>query len=258
MKQGYIIICMCLIIVLTLPEIGLCGQQLFDKVEKPVAASISIRQKTQTELDKWEKKKIQLIAEYERLKQEEAFLDKVNKNLIAGKSRHENNLKSLVLRRKESLKIQKDMLPFLCNAVSELKDLISQGLPFLKEERETRLEKLEKIINDPDTGVAEKYRKTMEALFIEAGYGDTSEVLCEKIDVSGHEVLENVLRLGRISLFALSLDHKSAAYFNIIQNKWLVLDKKYIKPVYSAMEISRKRRTAELVSLPIGRLEAKP
>ncbi len=255
-KQKYTtIICLCIIILLMFSGYGFCRGKIFEKVEKAVNSSIDVRQKTQRELDRWEQKKTELIVEYDRLKQEEEFLDERNKTLIREKAQHENRLQSLILQKKESLKIQKDMLPFLHNVQKELAKSISDGLPFLQYERKSRMDKLEKIMDDPDVSIAEKYRKTMEALFIEAGYGNTMEIVRKKIKIKGQDVLEDVFRLGRISLFALSLDRKSAAYFNVTEHKWLLLDNKYIKPIYSAMEISRKRITAELVSLPIGRLE---
>ncbi len=233
---------------------GFCSEKTFETIEKSVSKSIVVRQKTQHKLDRWDQKKTRLIAEYERLKQEEEFLEDQNKTLTKKRLKHENRLQTLVAQKQENLKIQKDMLPFLHNVVMKLSQLISEGLPFLRNEREKRMGKLEKIMDDPDVSIAEKYRKTMEALFIEAGYGNTMEVVRKKITISGSEVLEDIFRLGRVSLFALSLDHKSAAYFNMVDNKWRTLDKKYIKSVYSAMEMSRNRRTAELVSLPIGRL----
>ncbi len=254
-QENVAMICLCAIIFLMFSAYGFCSENNGDKVEQYVSASIALRQKTQIKLDKWEHEKIQFIADYESLKQEKKILDQQNKILIKEKLKHQNRLRSLILQKQENIKIQEDMLPFLQNVVTELSQLIADGLPFLQGEREKRIAVLKKIMDDPDTGIAEKYRKTMETLFIEAGYGETTEITREKIKISGNEVLEDVFRLGRIAMFALSLDHQSAAYFNIMENKWLVLDKKYIKPVYSAMEISRKRRTAELVSLPIGRLE---
>ncbi len=252
------LICPCTIflsISLIFSGYGFCSEKTFDKVEKYVNKSIDLRQKNQKKFDKWEHKKTQLIAEYERLKQEEEFLDQKNKELINEKLKHENRLSSLVLQKNENIKIQKDMLPFLQNVVNEVSLLVSEGLPFLQKERKKRIVNLEKTVNDPYIKIAEKYRKTMETLFIEAGYGNTTEIVREKIIINGNEVIEDVFRLGRIAMFALSLDHKSGAYFNIVENRWVVLNKKYIRPVYSAMEISRKRKTAELVSLPIGRLE---
>ncbi len=236
---------------------GFCSEKTYDKVEKYVSKSIDLRQNNQKKLDQWEHKKIKLIAEYGRLKQEEEILDQKNKMLIKEKTKHENRLRSLVLQKNENIKIQKDMLPFLQHVVNEVSQLVAEGLPFLQKERKKRIVSLKETMNDPDIKIAEKYRKTMETLFIEAGYGNTTEIDREKIKINGNEVIEDVFRLGRISLFALSLDHKSGAYFNIAENRWVVLEKKYIKPVYSAMEISRKRKTAELVSLPIGRLENK-
>jgi len=257
-KQKYITIIGLCIIVLSVPGYGFCQGKTFKKVEKTVNTSITTRQKTQQKLDIWEQKKTKLIARYDRLKQEAQFLDMQNKALTDEKLKHQKRLSSLVLQKQESVKIEKDMLPFLRNVLARLGKLISNGLPFLHRERRVRIEKLKKIMDNADVSIAEKYRKIMEALFIEAGYGNTTEILRKKIKISGHQVVENVFRLGRISLFSLSLDHKSAAYFNMAENKWLPLDKKYITPIYAAMEMSRKQRSAELVSLPIGRLGNEP
>ncbi len=248
------IIGLCVIIILMFSGYGFCREKIFDKVKGSVDAAITIRRNAQSKLDKWEREEAELVAEYDRLKQEQTILEQENRTLLKERQNHKERLDSLVMQTQENLKIQKNMLPFLHDVVGRLSNLISGGLPFLVKERSLRIQRLKKIVDDPDTGIADKYRKTMEALFIEAGYGNSTEVVREKIVIGGNEVLEDIFRLGRISLFALSLDHKSAAYFNIIENRWHKLDKKYVEPVYAAIEISRKRRTAELVSLPIGRL----
>ena len=141
---------------------GFCSEKTYDKVKHYVNKSIDLRQKTQKKLDKWEHDKTQLIAEYERLKQGKEILDQQNKVLINEKLKHQNRLRLLVLQKQENLKIQKEMLPFLQNVVAELSQLIAEGLPFLLKERKKRIAGLKEIMDDPDTGIAEKYRKTME------------------------------------------------------------------------------------------------
>ena len=160
---------LCAIILLMFSGYGFCSDNNCEQVEKKVITSISLRQKTQGKLDKWEHERTQFIAEYERLKQEKENLDQQNKALINEKIKHENRLRSLVLQKQENLKIQNEMLPFLQNVVAELSQLIPEGLPFLLRERKERIAGLKKIMGDPDTGIAEKYRKIMEALSIISG-----------------------------------------------------------------------------------------
>jgi len=55
--------------------------------------------------------------------------------------------------------------------VDTLDKFVAEDLPFLKEERTQRVEILKHLLTDPQTGVAEKYRRILEAYQIEADYG---------------------------------------------------------------------------------------
>ena len=222
--------------------------------KKPVEQSIDTRQNSQKELEQWEQKKAALIAEYDQLKKENEVLKETNEQLLTEAAGHKELLESLVGQKQENMKIQQEMLPFLRQAQASLEALVTNDPPFLREERKIRLEKLRSVMDDLEITIAEKYRKLMEALFVEAEYGNTIEVSQDKIEIAGSEVLADIFRLGRISLFALGLDGQSAARFNVATNRWDPLEKAYIQSVHAAVEIGKKRRTVELLPLPIGRL----
>jgi hypothetical protein len=97
----------------------------------------------------------------------------------------------------------------------------------------------------------------MEALFIEAEYGNTIEVYQEKILLADEDMLVNVLRLGRISLFFETLDQQTAGYFDLAENLWRTLPQSANRDIRIAMEIGYKRRPADIVSLPLGRIGLK-
>ena len=120
-----------------------------------------------------------------------------------------------------------------------------------------RLVRLDKVLKDPGISFSEKYRKVMEALFIEAEYGSTIEVYQDKIvlnEGSGDGVLGNIFRLGRVSLFFLSLDNTVCGVFNPGKSQWEALPEDMLPAIRSAVEIGSKRRPVELLPLPIGRL----
>ena len=223
-------------------------------VKKKIAGSITTRQDTQTKLDKWEQKKSVMIAEYEQLKQEQEIMIEENNILVKEAFEHQELIDGLILQKQENLRIQKEMLPFLKEIQLKLESLVANDPPFLKEERRIRLEKLNSIMKDIDISIAEKYRKVMEALFVEAEYGNTIEVYQDKIDISGKNVMADIFRLGRISLFSISLDQASSAFFNVAENRWIPLEEKYNPSIKSVVEIGKKHRTVEVVSLPLGRL----
>jgi len=236
------------------PLPGWCGQNTAEKVKQPVEQSIEIRQKSQEKKDQWEQEKTKLVYLYNRLKQEHEILVSENKELTAAKTGQEALVQSLLKQKQESLRIQKEMLPFLKKIYARLEALVSTDPPFLKKERTTRLKTLDKVLNDLEISMAEKYRKVMEALFIEAEYGATIEVYQDKVMIKKEAVLGNIFRLGRVSLFFLSLDQQSCAYYNVAQKQWLPLADDYLLAIRSAVEIGTKRRPVELLSLPLGRL----
>jgi hypothetical protein len=227
------------------------------KVEKKVKMSIDTQQETQKKQENWESEKQELRDLYDWLAMENKAMTAENQRLSQDESNRKALIISLEQQKVESLRIQRELLPFLQSTLDRLEKRIEMDAPFLQKERHIRLEKLKSAMEDIDTNIGEKYRKVMEALFVEAEYGNTIEVYQEKILVSDYEILGNILRLGRVSLLFLSLDQTSAAMFNVAQNQWIPLDKSYIPSLEAGLEITAKQRPVELISLPLGRLVSK-
>lgn len=225
-----------------------------DTVRKTVDQSIAVHRNTQKEMEKWEKERVKLAAEYDALKQRLDLLETENAALMQDADAQRSRLERLQAEQTAGLKIQEEMLPFLENVYQGLEHRIQSDPPFLFEERRDRLKKLSDTLAAMDISIAEKYRKTMEALFIEAEYGNTIEVTRDRIDLAGENILADQFRLGRISLFALTLDQQQAAVFDVARNRWAPLDSAYLAAVSAAVDIARKQRTVEMLSLPIGQL----
>ena len=147
-----------------------------------------------------------------------------------------------------------EILPFLKSVQARLETLVENDAPFLQTERKTRLKKLKNVMEDIDVSIAEKFRKVMEALSVEAEYGNTIEVYQEKIKLGENEVLGNIFRLGRVSMFFLSFDKSFGAIFNVKEDNWVFLDEDYIPALTASVEIAAKRRPVELISLPLGKI----
>ncbi len=62
----------------------------------------------------------------------------------------------------------------------------------------------------------------------------------------------NIFRLGRVALFYQSLDKKQAGWFDREKRQWEPLPDKYAREISRALEIAEKKRTPELLDLPIG------
>jgi hypothetical protein len=68
-------------------------------------------------------------------------------------------------------------------------------------------------------------------------------------------MLVDIFRLGRVCLLYQSLDHKSCGFYNVAASAWQPLSGAYNRPIAAAMEIGAKRRPAELLTLPLGRIQ---
>lgn len=230
------------------------GDELGEKVEKPVGETIAIRQKSQVEDEKWREKQQQLVMEMElleaavtELRAEKAELVAVN---LAAKERigeKEQKLASIE-------QIKEQMEPFIVDLVAEIKASYEGGLPFLVKERKERIAKLEATLYDPEIALSEKFRKAMEALQIEMEYGLTIETYQQQIAFSGEQILVDIFRLGRLGLYFQTLDQSRCGLWDQRDGIWLELPESYNYDIQKAIEIAAKRRPAELVTMPLGRL----
>ncbi|MBU1196253.1 MAG: DUF3450 domain-containing protein [Proteobacteria bacterium] len=225
-----------------------------DGIEKPVKQSIDTQQETQENQENWEAKKAELTARYDQLLSENETLNDTVDVLSGEQTKHQDLNRSLEQEKLANIRIQKEILPFLKDVFKRLEFLVKNDSPFLINERNSRLERLSRVMEDVDVSIGEKYRKVMEALFVEAEYGNTIEVYQDKIHINSHEVLGNIFRLGRISEFFLSLDGRSAAVFNVKDNQWQALDETCIPDISRGVEMAAKRQPVEILTLPVGRL----
>ncbi len=225
------------------------------RVKEPVSESIRIRQDTQKQEEQWRDNKDRLIARYEQLQMEEKQLAErrqaLKEKTDAAKMRVGVKQKTL-----DGIEqIQAQIIPCMETQIQQLRRHLDADLPFLTEERTRRLENLEELRGDPNVAVSEKFRKVMEALLVEAEYGNTIEVYQQSISLENQDTLVNIFRLGRIGLFFQTLDLKTCGFFNVAESAWQPLPQSFHKSIQAAMEIGTKRRSAELLSLPLGRMQ---
>lgn len=116
------------------------------------------------------------------------------------------------------------------------------------------MDRLGSLLGDPGVTVSEKFRKTMEALMVEAEYGRTIEIYQDTITVEGQPLLATVFRLGRIGLFYQTLDHHRSGMFDVAAGAWTPLPSSFDRALRTAIDIAAKRQPVELLNLPLGRM----
>ena len=233
------------------------GEDFPAAVEKPIKESIAVRKETQKAEGKWAGEKASLETQFETLKQKQEQLISVRDDLNARIVSQEAAINSLETKMAEISRISGGLLPFLEEVFTRLGKLVDSDLPFLRHERQERIGNLRKTLDDAQVSASEKFRKVMEALFIEAEYGNTVEVYQERIVVSGKDILVNIFRLGRISLFFQSLDQTQTGYLDQAQSAREVLPEAFNMDINAAIEMGTKRRSVDLIRLPVGRIVTK-
>jgi len=225
-----------------------------EKLVKVVDGTIGIQQETQQKRDQWAEEKSELEARYRTARANIEYLEKrkgsVQKKYDALMERNDE----LGRRLAESDRLQNSLQDTLNSVLARLEEWVEIDLPFLMEERKARIEMLKKEIAKPDIMGAEKLRRILEALQVEANYGGNVEVYQQKIDVAGDTLFVDVLHIGRVSVFWRTPDGEQVGSFDPAAREWIELPEKYNGSIGEAMEMASRIRPVELVQLPLGRI----
>lgn len=230
------------------------------EIHQTQVRAIAARQKTQKTEERWATVKGELKAHYQTLKSEKKILEEekavIERQIAVMKNRQTQAERMLT----ETALIRKRLHSLLVRIIARLEDNIASDLPFLMQERTERIGRLKDTMLQPEASMAEKCRLVMEALKIETEYGQTVEVYQEAIQADGQTndqpVVADILRLGRLAIYWQTPDGKTVGHWERFGGNWSVLPDKYRRPINDAMEMALKRRTIEMVKLPLGRIAA--
>ncbi|MEH0021028.1 MAG: DUF3450 domain-containing protein [Desulfobacter sp.] len=224
------------------------------EIREDLSKTMAVEKKTQDVKENWSEQSKDMTDKLERLTREaadlEKNLEKLDRRLVLEEKRLAENLR----REKETARVKAELGVFLDSVLERLDSAIASDLPFLMEERLARLSSLKNMMVDPAPSSAEKFRRIFEALQIEAEYGTTVEVTQETIPLGDAEVLADIFRLGRVSLFCQTIDGKRSGTYDPVRQKWLVLPPDTNRDISKAIAMARLERSIELVKLPLGRI----
>lgn len=146
---------------------------------------------------------------------------------------------------------QREMLPLIRRMIESLDAFVALDMPFLLEEREERVARLQALLVDPDISIAELYRRVLEAYQIESDYGRTLEAWRGSLGEGDQQRVVEFLRIGRLMLFYQSLDGQQQGYWDVTQQQWQMLPSSYRRALDQGMAIARSEQTPQLLRLPM-------
>jgi len=223
-----------------------------EHVEATSKKAVQTRRATQQIRDDWAAEEQRIREEIVSLQQKREDIKK-QKDKTEAYIREEQEMIREQRRRLEMFKeIRVSLEPLLDESYEKLSRFVASDLPFLQEQRKTKLEAANHALYDYNASLADKAEPLFEALNQEVDYGSSIEVHEKEIKVKGLTRRVYLLRTGRIGMFALSLDRRKAWRWNQKQKGWEPLKKGWAHDINKAVEITDQQRVVNLVKLPFG------
>ena len=153
--------------------------------------------------------------------------------------------------------IDREVVPLMLRMVDGLDQFVELDVPFLIDERRTRIDNLRALMQRADASPAEKFRRVLEAYQIENEYGRTIEGYRGVVETSdGRQITVDFLRIGRVALYYKTLDDEQIARWNREARTWQSIDTGFVTPIKQALSIAREQAAPDLLLLPIDAPEA--
>lgn len=224
-------------------------------IHRTIVKEVGTYQKMQQAEDRWAIQKDKLVAQYETLESELAQLEKHNRDLAVKLTACGERIAEARRTIVETGRVKAHMQGTLETIVARLETFITTDVPFLSEERFHRVKELRSLLSKPDVALAEKCRRTLEALHVETEYGRDFNVSGATITMADQILAVDVLRAGRLSLFCRTPDGKKIGWYDRAKGKWQPLSAGYMRDIDQTFDMVMRHCPVEIVRLPLGRIE---
>lgn len=148
--------------------------------------------------------------------------------------------------------IERQVSPLMSRMISTLEAFVSLDVPFLPDERATRITNLKSTLERADIAVSEKFRRVLEAYQVEVDYGRTIEAYTGLLEVDGSERDVDFLRIGRVSLVYQTRDGQRLGMWDQNTKSWQALPAEYRLDVNKGLRIARKQLAPDLIIVPVA------
>lgn len=145
--------------------------------------------------------------------------------------------------------VGREITPLMLKMIDSLESFVQLDVPFLMDERTSRIERLKRMMNDPNVTDSEKFRQVMEAYAIENSYGRTIEDYKAKLQDDDRTV--DFLRVGRVALLYMTADGEEAGMWDSENKGWTKVDSAYFNEIRKGLRIARKQAAPDLMRLPV-------
>ena len=238
-----------------LPVLSVYAGNLEHAIETQVNTDIAA-QKSQQQVDSLDDETTQMLAEYREVLSQTESLRAYNEQLDALVASQKKELDSIDQQLNNIETTQRDIVPLMIKMIEVMSQFVELDIPFLAEERQTRVVQLQTLMSRADVTLAEKYRRILEAYQVETEYGRTIEAYQDELTMGENTRTVDFLRIGRVSLYYLTLDGLEAGMWEPKTGQWQVLSNDYLQSISQGLKVALKQLPPDLLVLPIHTVEA--
>jgi septal ring factor EnvC (AmiA/AmiB activator) len=239
--------------VLPLAAIGtpVQAQDIEPALETSRQTASSTRQ-AQQRIDEIDSRIQELLADYRANLRQLEQLNRYNASQERQVAAQRQEIQSLTEDINNIASLQRAVQPLMQDMVDALDRVVSADMPFLMDERRSRVDRLVNLMEDPSSSPAQRYRMIIEAYQIEAEYGRTIEGYRADIETE-ERTYENVdvLRIGRFALIFKTDDDEVLKRYDGESGRWVDLDPSFLDPVKTALRVAREQIPPELLYVPV-------
>jgi anion-transporting ArsA/GET3 family ATPase len=148
--------------------------------------------------------------------------------------------------------IERQILPLLTRMIDGLERFVALDMPFLADERASRVDSLNALLGRADVTAAEKFRVVMEAWQIENEYGRTIEAYTGELQIDGNNREVDFLRIGRVALLYQTPDGVNSGAWDQTNRQWVTVGTEYRNSIRQGLRLARNQIGPDLLLLPIA------
>jgi hypothetical protein len=174
-------------------------------------------------------------------------LERYNAQLSEQVQSQETEIASIETQLLEIETTNREVQPLMQQMVDTLERFVALDVPFLEDERTSRVQNLQNIMGRADITISEKYRLILEAYQIELDYGQTVEAYEGRLPDNR---TVDFVKVGRVSLMYQTLDGGETGFWDHQQKTWVV-DPSYAEAVENALRVARRDGAPELLTIPV-------
>ncbi|MFK7897142.1 MAG: DUF3450 domain-containing protein [Myxococcota bacterium] len=141
--------------------------------------------------------------------------------------------------------------PLMLKMIDSLDKFVAIDIPFLKDQRKTRIDGLRVLMRRSDVADAERYRRILEAYQVENDYGRTIESYGGTVNKDGVDVPVDFLRIGRIGLMYQTRDGSEVGAWNHETKSYELLGSGYTNWMAEGLRVAKKQAAPQLIRVPL-------